>query len=490
MSSTHLNRITRQDFPDLMSRAKPGIVHLGVGAFYKAHQAVYTHNAMQQCGGDWGIIGVSLRSPIVSQQLNPQDGVYTLVTTGAESNDGVSSQVVGALQTVLVAPEDPQAVIDAMCLPSVKVVTLTITEKGYYCDLASGELQRDNDDIAHDIANLSAPKTAIGYLVAAIQARHQAKLSPLTILSCDNLPLNGQLLRHLVSRFASEIDADLAKVIAAEYTFPCSMVDRIVPAMVEEKRQATCAELGYDDQALIITETFSQWVIEDNFVNGRPDWDKVGAIFVTDVHAFETMKLRLLNGSHSAIAYIGYLSGCETVADAVADADIHAFISQLMTYELRPSVNVGDGIDLGDYCELLLNRFANVALQHKTYQIAMDGSQKLPQRLLGSLQHQIKTGGSYSHICFVIAAWMAYTSGQTLDGQAILVQDPMAQPLQQAFTASQGDPKQWVKRTLAMSQIFAPQLAQNHAVVACIIEHLTRILAADRASDAIVLMME
>lgn len=438
-----------------------GIVHLGIGAFHRAHQAWYTHKAMAEYGGDWCITGVSLRSATMADQLNPQNGLYTLIE---QDSQGYKPTIISAVENVVVSREDPKSVLEVLTHSSTKIVSLTITEKGYCHDPSTGKLNLDHPDIQHDLAQPQSPKTAIGYLVCAMQQRLENGTSPFSVLSCDNLPANGQLLAGLVLDFAKQIDMSLANKIEQFYSFPSSMVDRIVPAVTADVRAYFCQRLGYDDQALVATEQFSQWVIEDNFVAGRPDWDKVGALMVKDVHAFETMKLRLLNGSHSAIAYIGYLSQLETVSDAISVSSLRKFIFELMQNELRPSVSVPDNINLDEYCEKLLQRFENPNLNHQTYQIAMDGSQKLPQRLLKPLLYQIQTGGDIQRICFVIAAWIQYVSGRNLSGQVIQVEDPMRAELAKIYSTHHHDEKQWVEQVFSINSIFDKSLASNTEV--------------------------
>lgn len=450
-----LSRLTRS----AESTAKSGIVHIGIGAFHRGHQAWYTHNVMQQQSGDWGIIGVSLRSNNVAKQLNPQNGLFTLVQ---QDESHLTAELITSISHVLVAPESPSAVLQALSDASIKVVSLTITEKGYCHKPASGQLNFDHPDIQHDLANSTEPKTAIGYLVYAMQYRIDNNIAPFTVLSCDNLPANGQLLQTLILSFAERLSSRLAETIKKQYRFPCSMVDRIVPAMEEQKRTAFCQVLDYDDQALVITEPFSQWVIEDNFVNGRPAWEQTGALLVGSVHCYESMKLQLLNGSHSAIAYIGYLSGFTTVSEAVGNKHFRQYIHELMLKELMPSLTIPNEINVYEYCEQLLSRFANIRLHHETRQIAMDGSQKLPQRWFKALAYQIQHGLVCERLSFAIANWIYYTSGKNLHGESINVQDPIADKLSACF---QTDIPCWVKEVFSLPNLFGETLCDNVPVI-------------------------
>ena len=451
-----------------------GIVHIGIGAFHRAHQGHYTQRAMELDGGDWHTIGVSLRSATVANQLNPQDGLYTIVEQG---KDGLKSTLNHSITEVIVAPEAPARVLDALCLEHVHIVSLTITEKGYCHDPASGALNLEHKDIVHDLQNLGAPRTAIGFLVSAMQRRIAHQLPPLSILSCDNLPDNGALLKQMVLTFAKLVNEELAARIESDYSFPCTMVDRIVPSTTEQDRAKLAKTLGYTDEAMVITEPFTQWVIEDNFAGPRPAWDKAGALVTNNVHAFETMKLRLLNGSHSSIAYLGYLSNKEYVADVMKVELMASFIRHIMHNEILPTVQVPDGIDILQYCEQLLERFANPNLYHRTYQIAMDGSQKLPQRLLNPLREQIKNGRAYGGICLVIAAWMQYVSGYDLKCNRIEVQDPMAMELAQVAKQHATNVEFWVSDMLCIDAIFGDDLKHHEPLLQRLITSLESLRA-------------
>lgn len=467
----------------------PTIVHLGIGAFHRAHQAAYTHKVAQQNNDVWNIIGVSLRSASVANQLNPQDGLYTLVEEGGCTT---KTSVISSISKVLVAPESPESVVASIAHKNIHIVSLTITEKGYCHDPASGELNFSHPDIQFDLNNLSSPKTAIGFLVSGIQQRVEAKLPALTVMSCDNLPDNGHLLKKLVIHFAEQISPELAKTIRNEYCFPCTMVDRIAPAVTPQQIEHYANKLGYEDQALVVTEPFSQWVIENSFAGIRPAWDDVGVLFVNNVSQFETMKLRLLNGSHSSIAYLGYLANKTYVADVMQVPELAKFIKHIMFNELLPSVTVPAGIDLENYCHALLERFENPNLHHKTQQIAMDGSQKLPQRLLKPLDFHLDKANeqdstsAYSGICLVLAAWMQYISGLNLSGEKIDVSDPWSAkfaelaelsqiPAQANSSESTLSEQQYVEHLLNVHEIFGSELSQNQDVKDLIVSSLTQL---------------
>lgn len=400
-----------------------GIVHLGLGAFHRAHQAVYTDGLLHR-DPRWGIVGASLRSPATRDALAPQDFLYTVVE---RDRDGRCMRIVGALRSALVAPEAPEDLVALMAQPSVKIVSLTVTEKGYRHDPATGALDEDQPDVRHDAAlQGDGHRTAPGFIVAALARRRAAGLPPFTVLSCDNLPANGETTRRVVVRMAELRDPDLAHWIAAEGAFPSTMVDRIVPATTAADRAEVAAALGLEDAAPVVTEPFTQWIIEDRFSSGRPAWEETGATFATDIAPFERMKLRLLNGSHSAIAYLGLLAGHDTVADAIADADLARFIRALMDEEVTPTLDLPGAVDLTGYKDQLMARFANPALRHRTAQIAMDGSQKLPQRLLAPIRDRIAAGAPISRLALAVAAWMRHVAATDEAGKPVVPDDPMA----------------------------------------------------------------
>lgn len=393
-----------------------GIVHLGLGAFHKAHQAVYTDDALAARGGDWRIRGVSLRSPEAAEALNPQGGCYTLLTRGAE---GAEARIVGSIADVLVAPDDPEAVIAAIADPMVRVVTLTVTEKAYGIDPATSGLDGTHEAVRHDLTNPSSPRGAVGFLAAGLARRAADGSGPLTIVSCDNLPHNGQVLRRLVMEFAAQTRPDLRGFIESEARFPSTMVDRITPAATEATLRDAAALTGADDRAAVETEPFTQWVIEDDFAGERPFWEAGGALFVADVAPFEEMKLRMLNGAHSLLAYAGFGAGYETVAEAMEDESLARLAERQMMAAARTLPDL-PGIDIDAYRRDLLARFRDTAIRHLTYQIAMDGTQKLPPRIFAALA----TGADPEPFAFAVASWMHYARGQRSDGSRYALRDP------------------------------------------------------------------
>ena len=429
---------------------RPRIVHLGLGGFFRAHGAIYTEDALHAAGGDWGIVGVSLQRPDQRDRLAPQNGLYTALQ---RDGDGVAARVVGTILAVLVAPENPAAVIARLAAPETTIVSLTVTEKGYCHQPATGRLDLSHPDIVHDLGHPDAPRSAVGFLTAGLAARRTAGLAPFVTLICDNLPGNGHLLAGLVQDFAAAQSPDLANWIAMNAAFPSTMVDRIVPAATAADIDDAHAMTGLADAAPVSHEPFRQWVIEDRFANAeRPAWECAGARFVPDVAPFEHMKLRLLNGAHSALAYLGYLSGHETVCDAVGDPIIARYLQRLWS-EIIPMIPPPPDTDLNDYVQALLRRFANPAVRHRTWQIAMDGSQKLPQRLLGTIRQRLDAGLPIPALALGVAAWMRYVGGTDEAGQPIDVRDPLSGRLR--TLASRGDV---VRNLVSVEPIFGADL--------------------------------
>ena len=427
LSAAVLDRLPAAVARPVYDRAavKRGVVHLGIGAFHRAHQAALFEAALAMGDMRWGVTGVSLRSGDVRDQLAPQDGLYTLlVRDGTEER----AQVMGAVQEVLVAREDPQAVIAALASPDTHIVTLTITEKGYKLDRAAGGLAMADPDVVHDLSAPDAPRTAPGLIVAGLRARRAARLQPLTVMSCDNLPHNGALLRNAVVAMARAHDPGLADWIAADVAFPSTMVDRIVPATTPDDIAALAQRLGVEDRAMVKTEPFTQWVIEDRFSGVRPDFAGLGAQLTEAVAPWEDAKLRLLNGAHSAIAYLGGLTGDEFIHQFVARDAGRRLIAMLWD-EAQETLDPPPGLDIAAYRSALLDRFANPALQHRTRQIAMDGSQKLPQRLVQPLIERAAAGKTSPALTLAIAAWMRWQAGRTDGGERFAIDDPAAERL-------------------------------------------------------------
>jgi fructuronate reductase len=432
-----------------------GVVHLGIGAFHRAQTAVYSDDALALEGGDWGICGVSLRTAEVRDRLGPQDGLYTAVE---KSPAGVRRRIIGSVREVLFLGDERDAVHARLAAPSTRIISLTITEKGYCHDPATGALNFAHPDIAHDLADPARPQSAIGLIVAALAARWRAGDQGLTVLCCDNLPHNGALVRGLVLAFVAARDAALARWIEDHTRFPSTMVDRIVPATTGADIAENDIALGVHDAAPVVHEPFRQWAIEDAFVAGRPAWERVGAELVRDVAPFEAMKLRLLNGSHSALAYLGYLAGHEFIYQVAAQPPFAEFMRRLMRDEAAPTLQLPPGTDLAAYQRDLVQRFSNPALPHRTQQIAMDGSQKLPQRLLGTVRDNLAAGRSIDLLALAVAGWMRYVSGQDETGRQITVSDPMAGEFTRLAAAKRGNPAQLARALLGVRAVFGTDL--------------------------------
>lgn len=425
-----------------------GIVHLGVGAFHRGHQAVYTDRILAK-DPNWGILGVSLRTGETRDALFPQDNLYTV---SAVDGDGARRRVVGSLTGVMIAREDPTGLHVRLADPEVRIVSTTVTEKGYCHDPATGALNEDDPEIVHDLKHIDHARSTIGTIVGGLRHRRSLGVAPFTVLACDNLPANGHTLRGLVVRFAELFDPELGKWVADEVRFPSTMVDRIVPATTDADRASVAEAIGVEDAWPIVTEPFTQWVVEDDFGLGRPAWETVGVEFVKDVAPYELMKLRMLNGSHSTLSYLGYLMGHQTVAAAMGEPAIARLVEDLMRLESAPTLPAL-AVDVAAYRADLLARFRNPALKHRTWQIAMDGSQKLPQRLLGTIRDRLKTGAPIDRLALGVAAWMRYVTGIDETGAAIDVRDPLAARLR-AIADAAGP----------VAARLAPALAEVHEV--------------------------
>ncbi len=447
-----------------------GIVHLGIGAFHRAHQAVYTQAALGSDPSPWGIVGVSMRRPDIRRILARQDGLYTVVERG---EDGVRRTIVGTVRELLVAPENPTAVVARIAAPTTHIVTLTVTEKGYCLDQASGKIDILHPDIAHDMANPLAPRSAIGLLVAAIERRMLDAAGPLSVLSCDNLPRNGRTLAGLVRTLARIRDDRLADWIPNNVAFPSSMVDRIVPATTPDDIAENETALGLRDDGVVVTEPFRQWVVESHFAGPRPAWEAAGAEIVSDVGPYEQIKLRLLNGSHSALAYLGALAGYERIDQAIAEPDFALLVRRLMDEEVTSTLESPPGVDLAAYKATLIARFANPALGHRTRQVAMDGTQKLPLRLLPAIRARLNAGQRVRFLALVVAAWMRYATGVDEHGTPYEVSDPIAARLAKIAAGAGGDAASLARGYLGLSEVFGEELPQQTAFA----EEVTRWLA-------------
>ncbi|MDU6411384.1 MAG: fructuronate reductase [Yersiniaceae bacterium] len=447
-------------------RLQSRIVHIGFGAFHRAHQALVTDRLLNQEGGDWGLCEISLHGGAdMMRQLREQDHLYTVLEKGADGNQAI---VIGAVhESVHGKIEGVPAVLEKLAEPQVAIVTLTITEKGYCIEPGSGKLDLSHPAIVDDLANPTAPTSVPAILVEALRLRHARNLPPFTVLSCDNIPDNGHVVKNSLIGLAQARDPALAHWIAEHVSFPSTMVDRIVPAATPETLGEIADALGgVQDACAIACEPFLQWVIEDNFVAGRPAWERAGAQLVEDVLPFEQMKLRMLNGSHSFLAYLGYLAGYQHINECMEDPAYRTAAHRLMLDEQAPTLRVRD-TDLPGYADQLIARYGNPALKHRTWQIAMDGSQKLPQRMLDSVRWHLANGSDFSLLALGVAGWMRYVSGTDDAGQPIEVKDPMVAILQQTVAASPEDEGR-VTALLGLKAIFGEDLPQQQAFVSAV----------------------
>lgn len=437
------------------SKVVASIVHLGVGAFHRAHQAMFTDAVLATGDLAWGIVGAGLVSTNMKEALIPQDCLYTLAERGADSE---KLSVIGAIVDMLSGVEEAGKLLVKMSDISTRIVSLTVTEKGYYLDPASGTLQLQAPAIVADLAFPDLPRTILGLIVRSLKNRQVAGIPPFTVLSCDNLPNNGKLAKAAVLAFAREVDASLAQWIEANVCFPCTMVDRITPATTDDDRAHINELIGLEDAWPVVTEQFVQWVIEDQFTMGRPDWTVAGAVFSDEIERWENMKLRCLNGSHSTLAYLGQLTGRETVAEAMQLPLITNILDPLWV-EIREVLHAPKGVNPADYVESLKQRFRNPALKHRTAQIACDGSQKLPQRLLAPLRDRIAKGLASPMIATAIVAWMHYAVKIAHTPEGVL-NDPLAgEILARARLSTEA--AEIVGNLLSLEKIFGVDLPAN-----------------------------
>ncbi|AYD02601.1 mannitol dehydrogenase family protein [Neorhizobium sp. NCHU2750] len=452
---------------------RPGIVHIGLGAFCRAHVMVYTDEVLQQGATDWGVIGVDLMSPAIRDALNPQDGLYTLLS---RDNGDDKLRVVGSILDVMVTADQKQEIFDLLMKPEIRIVTLTVTEKGYCQDAATGSLDEKNPVIISDLANPTDPRSVPGFLTEALRRRRDAGLAPFTVLVCDNLAQNGIKVRKIVTRFASLRDAELGRYISENVSFPCTMVDRITPATQDADRQSVASSLGVTDAWPVVTEPFRQWVIEDDFPLGRPEWEKAGAILVEDVTPYELMKLRCLNGSHSTLAYLSVVAGIETIADAMVDEDLPKVIRRLWDDDLIRTLPPVPGTDVVAYTHDLETRFRNTGVRHLTLQISWDGSQKLPPRLLEAASELYASGQNPRVIPLTVAAWMRFLSCRNELGQDYPVTDPHADRLTEIARNAGGDAARLADALLSVHEIFGEELPTNGHFRGEVVRHLSNMI--------------
>lgn len=379
-----------------------GIVHFGTGNFHRAHQAVYCDALLNEGELNWGIIGISLRSAGMRDNLAPQDYLYTQATLG----ESTTLRVIGSIQNLLVAPENSQAVIDVVAHNNCQLVTTTITEKGYY--LANGEINLNDADIRQDIASIKQPKTTYGYIAAALIKRHHEQGTSLTVLCCDNIQAGGEHLRHGVNMLLAIHSPETLTWVADNVAFSSSMVDRVTPATNDQLKTEIAKQLGLEDFAPVAAEPFTQWIIEDNFAGKRPPFDKVGAVFVKDIAPFEHIKLRFLNAGHSMLAALGYLSGDSFVHEALQRPVLAQFTEQALNNNVLPVTSIPEGVSGIAYIDQVLERFRNSNLPYAVLQVGTDSSQKIQQRWLPSIDDALHQNKDCSYLAFSLAAWVCF----------------------------------------------------------------------------------
>ncbi|WP_250034496.1 mannitol dehydrogenase family protein [Paractinoplanes maris] len=450
-----------------ISAPAPGIVHLGVSAFHRAHQAVFTEEAMAAGGGDWGIVHVAPHSPQIVGAMRAQDGLFSVTALGPE---GTSTRVVGSSAGQLLAAADPDAVVALLADPAVRIVTLTVTEKGYRLDGATGRMLLD-DELRADLETDRAPRTVPGLLIRGLCARRRAGAGPIALVSCDNLPANGHRMRGLIDTLA--VAKGISDWVRENVTCPGTMVDRIVPATTAETLTLAAETLGVRDRAAVNGEPYRAWVIEDDFPAGRPAWDLAGAVMTGDPRPWETLKLRTLNGVHSAIAYLGAVAGHETIAAALTMPGLETAVRLFIAEDIAPSLEPPDGVDTIAYGDEVLVRFENPAIAYRTTQVAGDGTQKLPPRVLHTIQDRRAAGEMPRWGALVVAAWMRFVQGVTDDGQPLPLDDPLADRIRARLAAAPATPEGVVEALLGLDTVFNPQLADDAEFRAVLVGWLT-----------------
>lgn len=440
------------------SRLTTGIVHVGVGGFHRSHEAYYTDQLLNKGNAsDWGICGVGLRNSDrrMAELLKEQDYLYTLIVKHPDGR--VDTRVVGAIVDFIIGCDDPMAVIERMADPRTKIVSLTITEGGYNIDPDTGEFDTSNADARHDVENPSEPKLVFGFLTAALRKRREQGLPAFTVQSCDNIQHNGDVTRKMVVGFARMQDVELAEWMDREVCFPNAMVDRITPVTSDADIAYLKSEFNLVDQWPVVCEPFCQWVIEDHFAAGRPNWQEVGAQYVPDVTPYEKMKLRLLNAGHSVLGILGSVYGYQTIDECVRDECFATYLRYFFDEEATPTLEPVDGIDLAEYKATLLDRFSNPSIRDSLARICLESGSKLLVFLIPTLRENLKSHKSIEYATLVIAAWCYYSDRHTdRHGTALEVTDELKAELHQAAKGTSTDPLSFVR----LEQVFG-DLASN-----------------------------
>ncbi|WP_158968095.1 mannitol dehydrogenase family protein [Paraglaciecola sp. L3A3] len=448
------------------SQLKAGIVHIGVGGFHRAHQAMYINELLKTPGSEqWAICGVGLleNNRGLRDILVKQDYLYSLVVR--HPNGQIDNKVIGSMIDFIFAPDNKQAVIDKLAHVDTKVVSLTITEGGYNLNPITGDLDVKNPDIIHDIANPNTPITAFGYIAAALKIRKDNNMQAFTVQSCDNIQHNGAVTRKMLLSFTAQQDKELSQWIEQHVAFPNAMVDRITPVTTKADIDYVTQTFGLQDEWPITCESFAQWVIEDNFSDGRPNWDLAGAQFVSDVTPFEKMKIRLLNAGHSVLGLLGSIHGYATIDETVSDKDFAQYLRAFMDLEVTPMLDQLDGIDLNEYKDTLIERFANPNIKDSLARICSESSAKLPKFLVATIHENLAAGNDCSLATLVIATWCLYSDKQVSQArQALDIQDAMHNELTEYAQKTATDKLAFLKLdSLFGDLIEQPAFSQNYS---------------------------
>lgn len=466
------DQIVRPDYD--RSRVKVGIVHVGVGGFFRSHEAFYTDQLMQSVdASQWGICGVGLREADrkMAAVLKKQDFLYTLIVR--HPGGMIENRVIGSLVDFILGCDDPQAVIDRMSSPDTKIVSMTITEGGYNLNSDTGEFDFSNAEALHDLENPSQPKLVFGYLTAALRKRRDNGLPGFTVQSCDNIQHNGNLTRKMVLGFAHRQDPVLAKWIENEVGFPNAMVDRITPVTTQADIKYLEDEFGVQDEWPVTCEPFCQWVVEDSFSNGRPQWEQAGAQFVADVTPYETMKLRLLNAGHSVLGILGSIYGHKTIDECVSDMLFAKYLRNFMDLEATPTLDAVEGIDLAAYKDSLIERFGNPNIKDNLARICLESSSKLPVFLIPTITANLRSGGSIKYAALVIATWCFYSDqGVDQHGKQLEITDQLKDALHESAKGTSEDKRSFLK----LKSVFG-ELAANERFAQAYAEMIDRVYA-------------
>jgi len=422
-----------------------GVVHFGVGGFHRAHQALFHDRLMNEGEAlDWGICGVGVMpaDERMRDVMRDQDGLYTLIEKHADGS--LDARVIGSITEYLFAPDDPEVVIEKLADPATRIVSLTVTEGGYNLDDATGEFVEDDPEVAHDLEEGATPKTVFGLVTEALRRRREREISPFTVMSCDNLQGNGTLARTAFTAFARLRDPELGDWIEREVRFPNGMVDRITPATTDEDIEEVNQRFDVDDRWPVVCEPFIQWVLEDAFSVGRPPYEDAGVQVVDDVEPYELMKLRLLNASHQAIAYFGYLCGYRLVHDAAQDPLFQDLLARYMDDEATPTLAPVPGVDLDEYKRTLIERFSNPGVRDTIPRLCAESSDRIPKWLLPVVRAQLESGGEITRSAAIVASWARYAEGVDEEGEPIEIVDRRADRLTEIAQRQREDPDAFI----------------------------------------------